>query len=135
MRMLLWLLLHLGLFAADWPQFRGPNLDGVTAEVDLPVTWSEQQNVAWKTPLRGKAWSSPVIWDDKIWLTTAPEDGKQLFAIAIDRQSGKPLVCESTCLAVTRSSRGSPSRNRCGVSRTRGRSRSNVPFSQSFMTA
>lgn len=74
-----------------WPQFRGPNLDGVTAEVDLPVTWSEQQNVAWKTPLRGKAWSSPVIWDDKIWLTTAPEDGKQLFAIAIDRQSGKIL--------------------------------------------
>src|SRR5881394_48386 len=77
--------------ADNWPQFRGPTGDGHSAAKNLPTTWSESQNVRWKTPIEGKAWSSPVIEGDQIWLTTAPEDGTQLFAICIDRNSGKVL--------------------------------------------
>ncbi len=73
----------------NWPQFRGPNGDGISLETGLPVTWSETEHIAWKTPLPGKAWSSPVIWQDQVWVTNAPEDGKQLYAVCLDRQSGQ----------------------------------------------
>ncbi|MBI1345230.1 PQQ-binding-like beta-propeller repeat protein [bacterium] len=75
--------------ADEWPQFLGPTGDGHATTTGLPLTWSETENIAWKTPIHGKGWSSPVIWDDQIWLTTATEDGKQMFALCIDRDSGK----------------------------------------------
>jgi outer membrane protein assembly factor BamB len=59
-------------FSADeWPQFRGPDGQGHAVSADLPITWSEEKNVAWKTLLPGEGHSSPVITDDQIWLTTA----------------------------------------------------------------
>ena len=73
----------------DWPQFRGPNGDGHSDSTDLPLTWSESQNVKWKTPVHGRAWSSPVVFGSQVWLTTATEDGHELFAVCIDRDSGK----------------------------------------------
>jgi outer membrane protein assembly factor BamB len=75
--------------ADHWPQFRGPKGDGHSTAKNLPTTWSDTNNVRWKAAIQGKAWSSPVIWGDQIWLTAAPEDGTQLFAICIDRESGK----------------------------------------------
>ena len=58
----------------SWPQWRGPDGQGHAPDAhDLPVTWSETENVAWKTPLPGRGWSSPVIEGDRIWLTTAVE--------------------------------------------------------------
>jgi outer membrane protein assembly factor BamB len=58
----------------DWPQWRGPAGQGhAPAAHDLPVTWSETENVAWKTPLAGRGWSSPVIGGGRIWVTTAVE--------------------------------------------------------------
>ncbi len=75
--------------AVNWPQFRGPSGDGISAETGLPLTWSELEHVAWKTAIHGKGWSSPVIWENQIWLTTAPEDGKQLFAVCVDRDTGR----------------------------------------------
>ena len=63
------------LSAADsaWPQFRGPHGNGVAAPCSVPVRFSEEENIAWKTTLPGKGWSSPVVADDKLWLTTAVE--------------------------------------------------------------
>jgi outer membrane protein assembly factor BamB len=89
---LIWVtLLPVTLWGADhWPEFRGPNSDGHVS-VELPVQWSEQDHVRWKTPIPGKAWSSPVVWDKQIWLTTAPEDGKQLRAVGIDAETGRVL--------------------------------------------
>ncbi|MBI4664537.1 MAG: PQQ-binding-like beta-propeller repeat protein [Verrucomicrobia bacterium] len=72
-----------------WPQFRGPTGDGHSDAKGLPWTWSETNRVAWKTPLPGRAWSSPVIWGDQIWLTTATEDGTKLSAVCVDRGTGK----------------------------------------------
>ncbi|MGH9313174.1 MAG: PQQ-binding-like beta-propeller repeat protein, partial [Vicinamibacterales bacterium] len=75
---------------AQWPQFRGP--DGLgTSPSHPPLTWSEQQNVRWKTAIHGRAWSSPVVLGDQVWVTTATEDGRELFAVALDRESGKIL--------------------------------------------
>jgi outer membrane protein assembly factor BamB len=72
----------------NWPQFRGPAGDGRSAARGLPVHWSEQQHVKWKTPIHDRAWSSPVVWGNQIWLTTATEDGTKLFALCIDRDRG-----------------------------------------------
>src|SRR5688572_33445868 len=76
-------------WAENWPEFRGPDGNGHAKARNLPVTWSETNNVRWKAALHGKAWSSPVIWEKQIWLTTAPEDGTKLFALCVDRESGK----------------------------------------------
>jgi outer membrane protein assembly factor BamB len=75
----------------NWPQFRGPTGQGISDATGLPLTWSESEHVTWKTPVAGKAWSSPVVFGRQIWLTTATEDGSDLSAIAIDRDSGQIL--------------------------------------------
>jgi len=80
---------HCTTAAENWPQFRGPAGDGVSDAVGLPVAWSETENIVWKTPIHDRGWSSPVIWGEQIWLTTATEDGKRLFAVCVDRDSGR----------------------------------------------
>lgn len=72
-----------------WNQFRGPDGSGHWEASDLPVTFGEKENVRWKTPLEGKAWSSPVIWGNQIWVTNATPDGKHLYAVCLDFESGK----------------------------------------------
>lgn len=80
------------LFGAnEWPQFRGPNGDGIARASSLPVAASESECVTWKTAIHGKAWSSPVISGDRIWLTTATEDGTELSLILLEVGSGKVI--------------------------------------------
>jgi outer membrane protein assembly factor BamB len=74
-----------------WTSYRGPTDQGYCGSANLPVRWSESENVVWKTPIPGKAWSSPVIWGDRIWLTSATEDGTQLSALCVDKKSGKVI--------------------------------------------
>ncbi len=77
--------------AADlnWPQFRGPRGDGHTLSTGLPLHWSESSNVVWQTALPGKAWASPVIWGNQVWLANATEDGTELSVVCVDRESGR----------------------------------------------
>ena len=75
----------------NWTSYRGPTDQGHCESPRLPTAWSERDNVVWKTPIPGKAWSSPVIWGSRIWLTSAPADGTQLFVICVDKDSGKIL--------------------------------------------
>ncbi|MCX7401062.1 MAG: PQQ-binding-like beta-propeller repeat protein [Planctomycetales bacterium] len=77
--------------AADWPQFRGPGGQGHSDATNLPLTWSETENITWKVPVAGLGWSSPAIQGDQIWITTAIDEGKKLHAIALDRATGKSL--------------------------------------------
>jgi outer membrane protein assembly factor BamB len=80
----------LPLGAADnWPQFRGPGGTGRADGTASPVRWSETENVSWKTFIHGKGWSSPVTWDTQIWLSTATPEGNALFAVCVERASGK----------------------------------------------
>lgn len=77
--------------ADDWPQFRGPGGQGHSAATNVPMKWSEQENIAWKTAIPGLGWSSPAMQGQQIWITTATDDGHSLRAIAVDRESGKTL--------------------------------------------
>ncbi|MBX3437454.1 MAG: PQQ-binding-like beta-propeller repeat protein [Planctomycetaceae bacterium] len=74
-----------------WPGFRGPTADGHADDTGLPVTWSEAENIAWKTPIHGLGWSCPSIWGERIWVTTANEEGTELSYLILDRDSGQIL--------------------------------------------
>src|ERR1700690_874684 len=60
---------------ANWPQFRGPGALGITTNKDLPENWSASENVAWKAEIAGRGWSSPIVWGDRVFLTTAVNSG------------------------------------------------------------
>jgi outer membrane protein assembly factor BamB len=75
--------------AQAWWQFRGPNGDGHTTATNLPIEWDESRNVAWKTAIHDRGWSSPVIWGNQVWLTTATRDGHRLFAVCVDKDTGR----------------------------------------------
>jgi outer membrane protein assembly factor BamB len=61
----------------QWPQFRGSGAGVIADDPALPETWSETENVAWKTEIRGLGWSSPIVWDDHIFVTSAVSEGKE----------------------------------------------------------
>lgn len=73
----------------NWPEFRGPRGNGTSTSTGLPLTWSETEHVKWKTPIHGKAWSSPVVWGGQVWFTAATEDGRELSLICVDPDTGK----------------------------------------------
>src|SRR6186713_3353185 len=90
-----WLLVMLsGAVRAEenWPDYRGPRADGHSAATGLPLTFSATQKVTWKTPVHGRGWSSPIIWGEQIWLTTATPDGKEMFVVCVHRDTGKILL-------------------------------------------
>lgn len=86
----LWLAVS-ALAQSNWPQFRGPQGDGIAHGSNLPVHFGEGGSVKWKTPIHGRAWSSPVIWDEQIWLTTATKDAKELSVVCVEKATGKVL--------------------------------------------
>lgn len=59
--------------AGNWPQWRGPDGSGISNEKNLPSEWSPTKNIKWKTPIEGRAHSSPIVWGNTIFLTTAVE--------------------------------------------------------------
>lgn len=71
-----------------WKQFRGDSANGVSLDADLPTEWSETQNVKWKTAIHGRGWSSPVVAEGEVWLTTATEDGLKMYVMCLDLNSG-----------------------------------------------
>ena len=78
-------------FSQDqWPQFRGPDANGHYAG-DIVTDWSEEDGVIWKTAIHDRGWSSPVVWNDQVWLTTATRDGHKLYAVCLDKQTGKVI--------------------------------------------
>ncbi len=77
--------------SANWPELRGPERNGHAVAAKTPLSWSETNNVAWKTAIHDLGWSSPVIWENQIWVTTATADGKQMFAVCVDAGTGRIL--------------------------------------------
>jgi outer membrane protein assembly factor BamB len=96
--------------AANWPQWRGPGGSGVSSETNLPAEWNANKNIKWKTPIAGRGHSSPVVWGNKIFLTTAIEgdvvpgakavthiiDGQEFLhpdSIGADRKHTFKVIC------------------------------------------
>lgn len=79
--------------AEDWPEFRGPTGQGTARATKVPIYWSATSNVVWKTAIPGGGWSSPVLANGRIYLTTATADGGQtsLRALCVEALSGKIL--------------------------------------------
>jgi outer membrane protein assembly factor BamB len=81
-----------------WPEFRGPWANGIAgsqdgkAPVGIPLRWSESENVLWKTAIPHKGWSTPVVLEGRIWLTTATEEGHDYYVLCIDAETGKILI-------------------------------------------
>ena len=76
------------LAADTWPHWRGPSRDGISTEKGLPTTWSATENVAWKLPLPAFSGSTPIIWNDTVFLNVATERGTgQIELWAVDRNS------------------------------------------------
>ena len=84
------LLISPGILLADnWPKFRGPSGQGVCSDAGFPITWSLTQNLVWKTAIPGIGWSSPIIWGDRIFITSTTKDGVSCHVICIERANGR----------------------------------------------
>lgn len=79
------------IHAEDWPGWRGPRGDGTSEETNVPVVWSDSQNVAWKTQVPGKGHASPIVWNDRVFVVSCDEDKQERILLAFDRVSGKQL--------------------------------------------
>lgn len=90
-RIVPWVLLCCAFGNADWPDWRGPTADGRTDAPNLPLHWSETENIRWKTAIHDRGHSTPVICGNQVWMTTAKEDGTLLFAIGVASDSGAIL--------------------------------------------
>jgi len=75
----------------SWPDYRGPGLDGRAERAAVPLEWSETRHVRWRTPVHGRGWSTPVVWDGEVWLTTATADGTRLSVLCLDVATGTVL--------------------------------------------
>jgi outer membrane protein assembly factor BamB len=84
------------LLADNWPAWRGPRGDGHSAETNLPTRWSVDQNVRWKVPLPDAGNSTPVVWQDRIFLTQATEKGRKRSVMCFARADGKLLWQRTT---------------------------------------
>ena len=77
--------------AENWPEFRGPTRQGLSAEQNLPLHWNANSNIAWKIEVPGQGWSSPIVWDGRVFMTATTENGTRCHVLCVERDSGKLL--------------------------------------------
>ena len=85
------------VFAENWPNWRGPTRDGVRSETNLPVEWDTRKNVAWKLEMPDWTGSTPIVWEDRIFLNVAA--GANLELWCVDRDTGQPYGSDSSVTA------------------------------------
>src|SRR5262245_188967 len=73
--------------SASWPHWRGPSQNGV-AQTAAPTQWNDSQNVAWKVPIEGRGHSTPIVWGDRLFLTTAVPTGRQVEPPPAEQPAG-----------------------------------------------
>ncbi len=83
--------------AQNWPCWRGPNGDGTSMETNLPIRWDSITNVAWKIPVPGKGYSSPIVWKDKLFVTTAFIETQEKVLLCYNSKNGD-LLWQKTVL-------------------------------------
>ncbi|MCP4450825.1 MAG: hypothetical protein GY809_05145 [Planctomycetes bacterium] len=92
---LLWCLVVLALSCAasaeNWPGWRGPRGDGSSLDKNVPMSWSDSENVAWKAAIPGIGHASPVIWGDRVFIVTCLPEKNERQLICLDRKTGQTL--------------------------------------------
>src|SRR5688572_2519622 len=97
---LLWLaVLVPQLMAENWPCWRGPHLDGTSAEKNVPIHWSATSNVLWKTELPGAGHASPIVWGDRVFTVAAIAEQEARVLLCLDRANGKILWQKTVLVA------------------------------------
>jgi outer membrane protein assembly factor BamB len=87
------LLIQTAISAENWPQWRGPGSQGISRETKLPVTWTPEKNIAWKVEVPGRGHSAPVVWNDRVFITTAIEGEHVPGKKAVEHtDGGKPFL-------------------------------------------
>jgi outer membrane protein assembly factor BamB len=81
----------LPVWAADWPQWRGPFFNGSTDETNLPTSWSATENTAWVFPLPGPSGATPIVWGDKVFVASTVSKSDEFVALCLDADSGQRL--------------------------------------------
>ncbi|MFW6370198.1 MAG: PQQ-binding-like beta-propeller repeat protein [Bacteroidota bacterium] len=79
----------------NWTHFRGSSMDGHAPVKTAPLEWDAEKNIAWKSEVKGSGWSSPVVYEQQVWLTSATGDGREFYVLCYDFDSGK-LLYEQT---------------------------------------
>ncbi|MCH9022130.1 MAG: PQQ-binding-like beta-propeller repeat protein [Planctomycetes bacterium] len=102
---LLTLFLTPSALAENWPHWRGPNFNGTSNEKNLPLKFSKTKNVRWVAKLPGKSASTPIIWQDHVFLSSLDETNDGLLAICLDRRSGKILWKKQVAIGPAKDSR------------------------------
>jgi len=82
--------------AENWPQWRGPFFNGSTTETDLPATFTETENVRWTAPMPGPSGATPIVWGDRVFITSTDTQTDDLLAICIHAKTGKELWRRTT---------------------------------------
>jgi len=77
--------------AENWPGWRGPSGDGVSAGKGIPTKWSSTENIAWRIAVPGEGHSSPIVWGDKVFLTSSLTEKNKRILLCIDRLSGQTV--------------------------------------------
>lgn len=77
--------------SSSWTHFRGDELNGIASGSDYSLSWNDSTHVTWKAPIEGKGWSSPVVLNKQVWLTTADKEKKEMRAICLDLESGEQI--------------------------------------------
>ncbi len=85
------LLIGLAAPAEEWPGFRGPTGQGTSNEKGLPRSWGPGDNIAWRTPIPGEGWASPVVWGERVFVSTATDEGRSCRLMALGRNDGRVL--------------------------------------------
>src|SRR5437764_9321547 len=84
--------------AANWPHWRGPEFNGSSPEKNLPADFSKTDNIKWSVSLPGTSAATPIIWEDKVFVSSADDKAKTLRALCLDRQTGKQLWNEEVAI-------------------------------------
>ena len=88
--------------AENWPEFRGPGRQGISGEKNLPLKWGKAENIAWSSAIPGVSWSTPIVWENRVFLTTATDDGQSCRVLALDAATGKAVWDREVFRQVTR---------------------------------
>jgi len=78
--------------AQNWTHFRGSDMNGHASVETAPLNWSDSANIEWKVPVKGEGWSSPVVFGNQIWLTSATDDGTEFYTLCYDFKTGSCSV-------------------------------------------